>query len=586
MNNFIHKTNQYLIERYPNIWNTKFVWMLFIGISFHLLFFIIGYASIPSVLTLHQRDISYSFFANGTIYFSIIISMLSIVIWMIYLFKNNAFKNYYPTHNLDILKNALMYFIIFFIHISYYFSHTAGLKTRIEFSYSDTELIEDVATANKAAVFLSQNPENYTLNNIEYPDIFQELYCKQNGEYLEDKPHYKLLGKTYQYYSVTSKIIAKDLNDYSYSSLKNEESNYVFQRRIDDKHVRYFYKDTVVDVSSYLPKPLPAISYYYYNSNFYDVTLNDKNTENTTENIIETAYDYINYNHDLKQSYINNKNTHELLKRKDTTEIKKILADFLSIANKYKVDVNITTNQWFDLIYNPLNFEVKHFIKTEKPTLYSAGLNSGYDRDTELSSYYSAHVSNFYIDKSQLKNTFENIENVKNLSIFDPGFYIISIVAFSLAMILFMFRITNLRVFIFTFITVFVLSIVISLFSVLILSQSSSNFEYVPLYLILLTSTSIIAISFSQGRMHKTIKGICINITASGIGLYIFLILGIISIHQNDYFRTKYATTSYEHHTILETLNIFWIPIILALSFIFLYFYASIIRRWKAEPEA
>ena len=96
MKTFIYKTNQYLLERYPTIWNTRLVWMLLAAVTLHLLFFVFGFFTLTNPEMLQERRVTNLFFENGSIFLSVIISILVVVTWIIYMFKNNAFKNFYP----------------------------------------------------------------------------------------------------------------------------------------------------------------------------------------------------------------------------------------------------------------------------------------------------------------------------------------------------------------------------------------------------------------------------------------------------------------------------------------------------------
>ena len=64
----INQINQYLLERYPNIWNTRIVWMLLLGIAVHFIFFFIGFVSHASPGTLqHTRAID-DYFSTGLVF--------------------------------------------------------------------------------------------------------------------------------------------------------------------------------------------------------------------------------------------------------------------------------------------------------------------------------------------------------------------------------------------------------------------------------------------------------------------------------------------------------------------------------------
>ena len=53
------KIEQYLLERYPSLWNTKIVWLLGIAFCAHLFFFLFGFFSV------NEEDFSTKYF--GTI---------------------------------------------------------------------------------------------------------------------------------------------------------------------------------------------------------------------------------------------------------------------------------------------------------------------------------------------------------------------------------------------------------------------------------------------------------------------------------------------------------------------------------------
>ena len=116
MKSFIKKTNQKLLERYPNVWNTRLVWMMLIALVLHLAFYIGGFFAIQLPRILHGNVNSDMRFMLefGVILFSVIISIIVIVIWIVALFKNNAFKNYYP-HSRNKVFLSFIYFLFIFL---------------------------------------------------------------------------------------------------------------------------------------------------------------------------------------------------------------------------------------------------------------------------------------------------------------------------------------------------------------------------------------------------------------------------------------------------------------------------------------
>lgn len=123
---FIHKTNQYLIERFPTVWNTKIVWMILISIPIHFLFFLMGLnTELPT--DFYAFEIKY--YTSGWSFFGSIISTLMLIGWVVAMFKNNAFKNFYPMSNTQLFGQFLSYFVIIFCSISFYLSCAYGFYT-------------------------------------------------------------------------------------------------------------------------------------------------------------------------------------------------------------------------------------------------------------------------------------------------------------------------------------------------------------------------------------------------------------------------------------------------------------------------
>ena len=53
----LNKFNQFLLEKYPTIWNTKIVWMLLAALAAHIIFFVIGYLSHIDPISLQKYSV-------------------------------------------------------------------------------------------------------------------------------------------------------------------------------------------------------------------------------------------------------------------------------------------------------------------------------------------------------------------------------------------------------------------------------------------------------------------------------------------------------------------------------------------------
>ena len=587
MKTYIHKINQYLLEHHPTVWNTKIVWMLGISAAIHLLFFVFGLIALTDPELLHERGAMHIFFDNGTVFFSVMLSILLIVIWLINMFKNNAFKNFYPVSRLKLFIQFVFYFVIIFCATTFYYSYNLGLKVYISNTYEDATVYNEIKVSNNAAIFFSHNIEKYTLNKRKYPFILSELYCEtRDGFTKTEKPYFEFLDLKYQYYSLYTKErkISETYNENFYNG-------YVYKRRTDSIET-FYYRDTVVDVSQYVKTAIP--SYYNYSSTFYSLENDEISGYDSVDYNYESDLNY-DYNYDfyydtdnINKSKLSNKNVHEILNRNNPKEIKQILTDFLKIADIYKIKYNMSSEQWFDLVYHPQDFEIKHLINDEPREDYRLAIKE----ETELEKFVNEHTSHFYIETDKLHHAFENIEDIKDADIFGESIHVFIWLSFFLAITIFMFRVTGLKSLLFTIITVGVLTIFVSLLTTLFAfaskPSSGDSVGFFIMYFTLILGTIILAIPlFFASNLKKQIVSICLNISLSGFVLYIFLIIGIISLHQENYCRDHFGY-DYRYNDcfiLMSSIGFYLSYVLLAIGLLFMYFYTGIIKKWKALAE-
>ena len=64
MKTYFTKIDQYLLENYPTIWNTKIVWMLLVNVIIHILFFFIGFFSHANPESLQTTNVISDYFTG------------------------------------------------------------------------------------------------------------------------------------------------------------------------------------------------------------------------------------------------------------------------------------------------------------------------------------------------------------------------------------------------------------------------------------------------------------------------------------------------------------------------------------------
>ncbi len=630
----INKINQYLLERYPNIWNTRIVWMLLLGLIIHLIFFFIGFVSHSSPGTLQHTMAVDDYFTSGLIFVHVIISVLMIVGWLVFMLKNNAFKNFYPSSGKKLFFEFIQYFIIIFVSTTFYFSYMSGFKVFINYKYDDEKMEKNIGLINRVSPFLSQELELYTLENRIYPKVFSDYYCETDINKIDKNQKYFVYhDRVYQFYSLYEKTATKKNRIGGFEYPKQEKQNRVslayYEDSTDGKKRTYHFKKQVEDLSAYIKSTLP--SYYNYSNVFYDV----KNNPST--NYRRYRYDNEMSNAEdkdaLKQQQIFiNENTSKILDGKNPKELEKLLQDFLNVSKEFDIRNNLNAKDWTAMVYHPDNFEVKSFIKKfipikgqeydpnksqdgyyngdtdisvdsaavgpdnylnengeiVKDTVNVKDFNPNIDNEVSPADYFKKNITEYYYYTADLKNLLENVDAVKTKDFFTETIHICIWIAFSLAAFIFGFRVTNLRSLLFSVVSSGVLILAVTLFCVVAAFVFNVNSRFFVFYTVLIVGIIILLIPFLMlKRVSKLVSSILMLMTINAFPLLIWLILGIINEYQTADCRiaTELAGTYTVCKGLFEDLGILLSYLILICSLVFLYFYTSFIKKWKALPE-
>lgn len=154
------KINQYLLTNYPTIWNTKAHIIIPILLVIHALYFLLAYSQPVSL-----NDISnISFYPDeGLFSFSILLSGIMLIIWLVYYFRNNALKNLYPKSWPSLAGEFFIVLITSFLICGILFSFQKGatLKYNSFFNKANIHIVDEVNTTNIALAFLPEDFDSY-----------------------------------------------------------------------------------------------------------------------------------------------------------------------------------------------------------------------------------------------------------------------------------------------------------------------------------------------------------------------------------------------------------------------------------------
>jgi len=491
-------------------------------------------------------------------------------------------------------------------------------------------MAKKIEIINHSVPFLSQNIEDYTLENRLSPKPFAVFYCETDiNEIDKTRSYFVYHDRVYQYFSLYKKTVNQTDERGQFIYPEEEKKNSVplayFENSADNKSRTYFFKKQVEDLSAYIKTVAP--SYYNYSSVFYD------NVNSAVNRRYDTEADNLPTKELLKQKQIEvNDNTIRLITSKDSKALEKLLQDFLRISKEFDIVNNLNVKDWSAMVYHPEKFEVKRFIMLYKPdagTDYDpnkapAGRYNGYeeavavdsvayddnyldangkirkdtisirdfnpnvDREISPKDYFKRNMTDFYYYTADLNNLLENVDTIKTDDFFSDSVHLFIWISFALAILIFSFRITDLRSLLFSIISAGVIILLVTLFCVFFAFVGGFKNMFFILYTILTVGVIILLIPFiTIGKARKIVTSIFMIISMAGFPLFIWLIFGIINEHQVIDCRTKvYTGDNYlSCKGVLDDLGLTTSYIMLIATFVFLYFYTGFVKKWKAMPE-
>lgn len=211
-----------LLLKYPLIWNLKIIPLAVIAIAMHIIFIILGYVNGKLDFTETENDYS----GNGAdvtiIFFAVLISILSVILWCINYFKNNGLKSFYPKTNFSLFKEWGMLFIGFFLLSSFLVSYYYGKEVRVRDYYSLEEAQTRCKTLSQGSFFVDGS---YSNNNYESEVTVEAASTVDTAAVevvdsapIKTKDYFLYKGAKYSFNS----LMNKNLNSYSFFDFEKD----------------------------------------------------------------------------------------------------------------------------------------------------------------------------------------------------------------------------------------------------------------------------------------------------------------------------------------------------------------------------
>ena len=129
--------NKYLLERYPLVWNARLLPMLALASCGHIFFILLGWIAKNEDFNYYAFNAIMVDFIGIPLLLHLVISILLLVVWLLYLSRNNAFKHFYPFPEEKLFLQWILYFLIVFASVSFVLSY-AIVKGLGKYPFSNT----------------------------------------------------------------------------------------------------------------------------------------------------------------------------------------------------------------------------------------------------------------------------------------------------------------------------------------------------------------------------------------------------------------------------------------------------------------
>jgi hypothetical protein len=398
------KMHNRLLEQYPLLWNMRLPGIFGVLLLFHLLHFIIGYTMYTGIEDMGWESPTGVYFSTSFALFSIIGSCVIFILWLNRVFRNNAFKSFYPVSNRQLYSQFLIFFLVSFLNITCYYSFTSGYVFHAKNNTSNSNNEKDIETYNRVAGLL-QNKEDYRIENrcSPYPFPLSKKYVSdvaiRSGN--ESPDDYYYITRDGQAYS--SKQVDSIAGGFEYSYL-NFCNNYAIV--VAGKDIRY------------------------------------------------ASYD--NYEQGIK-AY----GPQKILK--DPRQLKADMRAFLALCDRNKVGYHLDADEWFSWVNNPPYYPVRYTIyqKYAGPSRYVQAESKDFTTQAAL----QLNPKGYYVELQKLRSILQNTQKAYEYNYVLPPLLGLMYAALSIALLIFTFRATSRRIWMITIIGSALLCLVIGAFT-------------------------------------------------------------------------------------------------------------------------
>ncbi|MBI1222037.1 MAG: hypothetical protein GC180_05485 [Bacteroidetes bacterium] len=156
------KLNQYLLTHFPLIWNLRLIYVLPAVLIIHSGFYLAGYLK-PVLLVDLKMDRVFEIYPQ--IMFSVLVTSVLLILWLLFFLRNNPFKSFYPIKKGRTFMEFILCTLVFFSSSTFFLTYQQGLYDNVKRMTREVDLEQEVNKANQAMMFIPTENYSYRIEN-------------------------------------------------------------------------------------------------------------------------------------------------------------------------------------------------------------------------------------------------------------------------------------------------------------------------------------------------------------------------------------------------------------------------------------
>lgn len=487
--NWYKKIDTYLLERYPIIWNTNFLWLMLLGLVLNGIFYTCGYVYMDLDL-LKKSYIGGAFFGSSYFGLYIVLCLLALIYFSFRYFTHNPFRHFYKIAKLYFLKNFLAISTVLFFWALIPVSFESGMAKKTLRITSESQLRKDLHAFNLAYPFFFVDKYKYEIEQRTYPEPFplDEISDFVTGKDSQDKDILHGIDST-------KPFITLGITDYQFGI--------VLDSNIDECR-SFKYIDTIVDIEKVYG--LSKYSAYNFSENFRDEeTFMVRNSNGGMPNL-NSAVDKVGQIKNLDLI----KNTHKWMLEKNERAIQDAIQKVNDICKKYDIYTDLRPAKIAHDVFVQ-DIEVKQLIEVQRSNNSTFDDIEGENINNEDTSIKDSHAKIYHLGLNEFGSLVDNFSLLRLhggwLKLYSKDYSFLVFISFFLAFALVILKHIH---FVMILIGIVISAILSGLFSILgiVTGIFKENDNVKMLLLSLIFVAIVLAISYYLQRSKKISKKI------------------------------------------------------------------------------